>query len=813
MGFVSSPVDAAENVGDLVDIVDDRIGLDTFMERGTSVAVAAGNLAVLPFALAGSGSLFSFTVTTSEMGVGMTIGTNEIETTNIEMRLKIQKATLEAVEDLIESNPNDVLDVGSLNDVLAQGGVPSDLAIKTIQLVAEHNYDVTGVIGDGWPGDNVIGDGYYYDYTLDNENPASATYDENGNVLTSSRPVARPEDGGGFLDWVGDVTGLWPIILDLDGDGVEISNSASIQFDVDDDGYTENAFWAGPDDGFLVIDLNADGTRGAGDGVIDQVNEIAFSLWGDDGWTDLEALANATDDQGNLIFDTNADGVLSISDASWAEFKIWQDENQNGITDEGELHTLSDLGISSINLGYDENSELLDAFGTTILGNTFHGFGSYVRDGEVVVDGVADVTLAYEANGWKNVETAEGFDILYEDGVKYSSWEMEKHTTANANLVAEGLVGARGDARDNSLSAENADYAVSIAGGAGNDILVGGNKVDFLHGGTGSDVMRGGLGDDVYLFELGDGQTVIDDTVFSIQNGSATILQTGSDGMSVQEIPPAGKDMFGREKWVSDTHSGATVQIIDGGTDTLVFGENIGISDLSWETDGPNTFLTDPNLDRNLEITIENGFDNDDQFNSITIENWGSGGSGNIGGQEGRLEILQFENGKTIEVGGALGDAYTNGITGSNSNDILSSMTTSNYGVTTDTGNAWINGLAGDDTISGGSGGDIIIGGAGNDIMTGSQLGDQSYGVWDNAVDKFVFANNHGQDTITDFKLGTDKILYDIESLDREQVTLSDTDNGMIITLADGSSITMPTITVAEFEEAEEQQAIIEFWG
>ncbi len=68
-----------------------------------------------------------------------------------------------------------------------------------------------------------------------------------------------------------------PVLLDLDGDGIEVVFGEDIYFDTDGDGFVEKTAWAAADDGFLVIDLNADGTRGAGDGVIDQGAEIAFA--------------------------------------------------------------------------------------------------------------------------------------------------------------------------------------------------------------------------------------------------------------------------------------------------------------------------------------------------------------------------------------------------------------------------------------------------------------------------------------------------------------------------------------------------------
>ncbi|MHA7887810.1 hypothetical protein [Roseicyclus sp.] len=86
------------------------------------------------------------------------------------------------------------------------------------------------------------------------------------------------------------------------------------------DGFRQRTAWAAADDAFLVIDLNADSARGAGDGLIDQRSELDLSDWGPEGSTDLQALAEATDEDGNLLFDTNGEGVLDANDTSYGEF-------------------------------------------------------------------------------------------------------------------------------------------------------------------------------------------------------------------------------------------------------------------------------------------------------------------------------------------------------------------------------------------------------------------------------------------------------------------------------------------------------------
>jgi hypothetical protein len=50
------------------------------------------------------------------------------------------------------------------------------------------------------------------------------------------------------------------------------------------------------------------------------------------------------------VFDSNQDGVLDAADTRFGEFRIWQDLDQDGETDAGELKTLAAAGIASIGL-------------------------------------------------------------------------------------------------------------------------------------------------------------------------------------------------------------------------------------------------------------------------------------------------------------------------------------------------------------------------------------------------------------------------------------------------------------------------------
>ncbi len=318
--------------------------------------------------------------------------------------------------------------------------------------------------------------------------------------------------GQGISDFVGGIFGdndstdgkdddsSKPVIIDLDADGIEVNTSAEVDFDMDGDGFLEQTSWADADDGFLVLDLNADGTRGEGDGKIDQTNELVLSKWLDwDGATDLQALATFDEWE---IRGGNNDGVLDAQDDVWSELHVWQDLNQNGITDEGELKSLEQLGITQINLKYDDGTDYADLSNDiTIYDNTVLGLASYTRNGEVIVGGVGDMSLSYDAEGWRRVETETGFRIELENSENYEYRVLDGTGAIDVNLVTEALGGAAGDSRNNHFNAAGHDIAVQLSGWGGDDILTGGDKGALISGDEGADELRGGDGDDILFFD------------------------------------------------------------------------------------------------------------------------------------------------------------------------------------------------------------------------------------------------------------------------------------------------------------------------
>ncbi len=124
--------------------------------------------------------------------------------------------------------------------------------------------------------------------------------------------------------------GTDPLVLDLDGDGVELVRleSSSTYFDLDNDSFAERTAWVRPDDGLLARDIN-------GNGRIDNITEL-FGNATTPGFTALKTL------------DSNNDNRITSADAAFGTLRIWRDLDQDGVTDAGELQTLAQAGITSI---------------------------------------------------------------------------------------------------------------------------------------------------------------------------------------------------------------------------------------------------------------------------------------------------------------------------------------------------------------------------------------------------------------------------------------------------------------------------------
>ncbi|MDN5112005.1 cadherin-like domain-containing protein [Aliarcobacter butzleri] len=126
-----------------------------------------------------------------------------------------------------------------------------------------------------------------------------------------------------------------PIVIDLDGDGVEINE---FYYDI----YGANLIGAYKDDAILVWDKDKNGTISSSD----ETNFLGLSQTAQN---DLDVLRE--------VFDTNKDGIFDKNDEEWINFALWQDKNMNGLVDDDEFTKISDSNILQLNLNSKTDKE------------------------------------------------------------------------------------------------------------------------------------------------------------------------------------------------------------------------------------------------------------------------------------------------------------------------------------------------------------------------------------------------------------------------------------------------------------------------
>ena len=177
-----------------------------------------------------------------------------------------------------------------------------------------------------------------------------------------------PTSGGGADPGSWDVCAESdPIILNLQGDKVQTTalTGSSTYFDMQNNGQKVQTGWATAGEGILVHDPNNTGT------VTQDANLVA-------GFAALADLAKTSS------------GTLDVSNPLWNQLKVWVDKNGDAICQQGELQTLDQLGIASINLA--STAEQVNSNGNVILNDSSFSW----KDGRT--GDIAGIGLAFNPN-------------------------------------------------------------------------------------------------------------------------------------------------------------------------------------------------------------------------------------------------------------------------------------------------------------------------------------------------------------------------------------------------------------------------------
>lgn len=502
-----------------------------------------------------------------------------------------------------------------------------------------------------------------------------------------------------------------PLVLDLDGDGVHltsINSTGSVYWDHDHNGFAEASGWISKTDGFLAIDLNADGKINNGS-----------ELFGDQtGYTNgFLALAQ---------YDSNSDGQITSADTNFSNLRVWVDANQNGYSESTELHTLSEENISAISLSY-SNVNVDNA------GNTIKQAGTFTMNGNTreVVDAyfsidkmntVSDVNYSYDTRvdllpllrGYGNMPALSIAMSLDNIGSDNLLDKVQTIANADADTLFSASFNLQGKVSALMLRWAGVDTVTPGSRGAFYDA----QKLTFLekflgqpfvHLGTSSNPLGAAAAevlaqawDTAYnaiaariIFQTAGHQVFSTAPVYNYATDSFTgswaldsaYINSQTSGMSMADL---------RFEWANIFKMIDAIQ----GIDTLTAAQK---SDLELAI-----VASDPSGQLNYEVMSRTFNVHDDAVHIL------SGSADTYNTYVGSTNVVLAGAGNDTMNGWEFSDVYSGG----DGNDIINGIT----------GNDYLFGGRGDDTLTGGAGIDVVSGGEGNDTVIGYDSGEKLSG-------------------------------------------------------------------------------------
>jgi Ca2+-binding RTX toxin-like protein/subtilisin-like proprotein convertase family protein len=353
-----------------------------------------------------------------------------------------------------------------------------------------------------------------------NLNAGSVDWSKAVNVTTDNAALASA-----FTD-------VDPLLIDIAGGGIGVTNwiDNSVYFDTAinpatgaPDGLQHHTSWVASGTGILVFDPN--------DGPITNITQTISQFFAGgatpghyaDGLAALASLIKIDPSTGQPYIEFSA-ATAAIDPATgqsyWNEVKVWNDANQNGVVDAGEIVSLSSLGIASI-----------DLLGSGNLGESLNGSAVTNRTTYTRNDGTngAVASVDFQANSAGDVTTSATGGLLVssvgEGGITQATSYVVQNTAAHVFTLSGGVL------TDATLGQTVGTGVTGVLSTGQNDIIsVAANDTGsyWLGGGNGADTLTGGAGTNVFL--------VNPKTVVHGGSGFNIAKVTGTQGVTIDML-------------------------------------------------------------------------------------------------------------------------------------------------------------------------------------------------------------------------------------------------------------------------------------
>lgn len=408
-----------------------------------------------------------------------------------------------------------------------------------------------------------------------------------------------------------------------------------------------------------------------------------------------------------------------------------------------------------------------------------------------------------------HIALPSGSSVIEIDGVHF-------FITASSiwNTVTVQIIGQDQDLRVGTAKNEvmvGVLRADAFAAGKGNDTLFGGKGDDDLFGGNGTDHLYGGIDDD----ELYGGLTVAIDNYTPNDLGDLLYGGDGNDSLygagevsdgSISDPRPDGRDTLYGGKGNDLLFAGKNMQNdpldnplsyewLEGGAgaDSIYGGIGFDLATYQNSTLGVTVDLktgTGTGGEAAGDTLVDIEHLNGSRHNDVLSGNW----KANILFGMNGADRLEGRNGHDTLVGG-------------NGNDTLDGGTGNDELRDDGGGTDHLIGGDGNDTLLGGSETDVLFGGKGSDTLLGALGDDAMTGGGDGDTFRFWFDDRNGQDIVSDYRPGLDKLdLSASDTLTTFALAMAaavQQGADTVITLSAGNTIRLVGVDLTALEETD----------